>query len=91
MSDTPQIQVLPSKKHTSVCLRTETSPLYASLYLFPDEALRVGSEMIQTAVQILATKNIQNSSIDLIDVGALLTTLSIQLKQIENRREGKKA
>lgn len=44
MKEASQIKVMPSKKQTSVCIRTEASPLYASLYLFPDEALKIGVE-----------------------------------------------
>ncbi len=90
MSNTTQIRVLPSKKQTSVCIRTETSPLYTSLYLFPEEALRVGVEIIQNALRIIMNISETVSSLDLIEVSTMLNTLALQAKQTVNRTEEKK-
>ena len=85
MSKNTQIQVIQSKKRTSVCIRTETSPLYSSLYLFPDEAIRIGLELIQHALQIVPKNTRENSSLDLLDISSILTTLSLQAKQTEKK------
>ena len=81
MEDEKQIQVLLSKKQTSVCLRTQASPMYSSLYLFPEEAIRIGTELISSGLRILPQNIREDSTFDLEDLGSILTTLNLQAKQ----------
>ena len=85
MEENNQIQVLPSKKQTSVCIRTQASPLYSSLYLFPEEAIRIGTELIQTGLRILPQNIREDRTIDLNDVITSLKNLSILTKQTINK------
>ena len=85
MNEKKQIQVLPSRKQTSVCIRTQASPLYSSLYLFPEEAIRIGTELIQTGLRILPQNIQEDRSIDLNEVSSTLNALSLHAKQTKKK------
>ncbi len=76
-----QIQFMPSKKKTSVCIRTQALPLYSSLYLFPEEAIRIGAELTQVRLRILPQNVREDRTIDLNDVNNTLNGLSLAAKQ----------
>ena len=85
MYDNTQIQVMPSKKQTSVCIRTEASPMYSSLYLYPEEAIRIGLELLGHGLRILPQNLREESMLDLGEVSDVLNTLSLQAKQTRQK------
>jgi len=85
MDEKKQVQVLPSNKQTSVCIRTQASPIYSSLYLFPEEAIRIGTELIQIGLRILPQNIQEERTIDLNEVSSTLTALSLHAKQTEKK------
>ncbi len=85
MDDKRQIQIFPSRKQTSVCIRTQASPLYSSLYLFPEEAIRIGTELIQTGLRILPQNIQEDRTIDLNEVSSTLDALSLHAKQTKKK------
>ncbi|MHA2237672.1 MAG: hypothetical protein ACXAB2_04775 [Candidatus Hodarchaeales archaeon] len=81
MDDEKQINVILSKKQTSVCVRTEASPMYSSLYLFPEEAIRIGTELVSLGLRILPQNIREDSTLNLGELSEFLAALVMQAKQ----------